>query len=370
MVFAPTRYAVIVVGLVALTSAVYLPTLGYPFVYEDANWLQMLPNDLPVRVEARPGRALTHLTYQWTYAWAPFDPAPWRAGNLLLHLVNGVLLYRLGTILAGQSVGLVAALLLLLHPLTSQAVLYISARGDLLMSTWILLAALVALGRTYVALRGAACLAVLLAAAWTKEIGIVGVPLVLMTLLVWRRQSMSAFGPSLAVLWIGCGAILGVLWTQIQAWLTLSSSTNGASVSAATYAWLQLGLVGQMAGMVARWEGLSLDHDALAITDGVRIMTVMGVGVAVATLWFARRHHMAVWSLAWIGIGLIPRVLVPTNEFLSEHHVYVVLIGAWIGLASAARAIACGTLTDIVYMHAVSAVERIWSGAPRQRTSA
>lgn len=82
-------------------------------------------------------RPLTILSYLADFLLFGSNPAGYHLTNILLHLGNALLLYYLATTLVGKdrdsgSYSLLAALLFALHPINSEAVVWISARTDLL----------------------------------------------------------------------------------------------------------------------------------------------------------------------------------------------------------------------------------------------
>ncbi|WP_426700422.1 tetratricopeptide repeat protein [Rhodanobacter sp. Col0626] len=93
------------------------------------------------------GRPLTLLTFLLDARDWPADPLPFKRTNLVLHLLNGVLLYallaRFGQALAMESMryrlaALVGATLWLLHPLLVSTTLYIVQREAMLPATCVL----------------------------------------------------------------------------------------------------------------------------------------------------------------------------------------------------------------------------------------
>ena len=162
-------------GLLVLTAALYAPTRTHRFVYEDHNWLRAV-TEMPA-VSLMPSRALSYATHHLTWRLVGFDPGLYHLGNVALHLMNGLLVYAVAVALIPGSAAVWGAGVFLLHPLNSEAVNYVSARTDLLMTGGVLLAVWLSLGRlTY--WRGVGIAGALVLAALSKEIGLIGVPLV------------------------------------------------------------------------------------------------------------------------------------------------------------------------------------------------
>ena len=95
-----------------------------------------------------PIRPLVMVTYWVNFAGGGLDPLGYHLGNLLLHVVNGVLVFLATRQLLRRThaeysagVSLIAAFsagLFLLHPLQSEAVAYVAGRADLLSATFML----------------------------------------------------------------------------------------------------------------------------------------------------------------------------------------------------------------------------------------
>lgn len=110
-------------------------------------------------------RALTHLTYLWTWdAWT-LAPEGWHYFNLLMHAQNTILVYVLAWNLRPSIAG-ITALLFAVHPHQVAAVSYISGRAGLLVTFFALAGALICnpLGGTHSLFSvTVACLAFILA---------------------------------------------------------------------------------------------------------------------------------------------------------------------------------------------------------------
>ena len=89
-------------------------------------------------------RPLTMFTFALNWRFSEFSPVGFRVVNLLLHLLNGVLVFLLCKRLfkCTDAVAMVAGLLFLVHPATAESVNYIVGRSGLLVTTFTLLALL------------------------------------------------------------------------------------------------------------------------------------------------------------------------------------------------------------------------------------
>ncbi len=186
--FPPQALAVL---LFVLGAGLFWNTLGHGFVFDDTplitqnlqvtefKWGEMLG----LRTGYRPVRTLT---YAINYSLGGADPWGYHLFNVLLHALNGVLLFRLlltwTKSLIGSSFG---AILFLAHPVQTEAVAYVSGRKDLL-ATFFVLAALLVFMRFlrecrqprlasifYLLILGAAIFALAVLGVFSKEVALV-----------------------------------------------------------------------------------------------------------------------------------------------------------------------------------------------------
>ena len=146
--------------ILGLCWLAYAPGLHGGFLFDDFGNLDALGNDGPIHdwasllryitsgIADPIGRPLTLLSFLIDAQDWPADPFPFKRTSLLLHLLNGVLLFQAGKSLLQQSgttakydIRLVAgfsAALWVLHPLWVSTVLYVVQREAMLPVTWTL----------------------------------------------------------------------------------------------------------------------------------------------------------------------------------------------------------------------------------------
>ena len=135
----------ILVGLAGFVSAmlVYSSALNAPFVFDDQNQMFLDPNASKVPLSAWFGatRGLTTLSYWLNYRLGGTEPAGYHWLSLLLHLANSVLVTAIVRKLLEQSgtrgsprdiLAAFCGLVFLLHPLQTEAVVYIASRSEVL----------------------------------------------------------------------------------------------------------------------------------------------------------------------------------------------------------------------------------------------
>lgn len=307
--------------------------------------------------DGMPGiRPLLKLSYALNWE-ASANPFGFHAVNVLLHLANCALVWRLTTHFpvagdADEAVALrarlIATLLFALHPIQTEAVTYVTGRSMSLMALFGLAALLLWLeapARARPAVWRAASLALFAAAAAVKEVALV-LPLAL--LLLDRRQRASP-----ALLAGALAGLLALLWGLGYAYLLTETPyrpllANLASETNALF-WL--------AGQLLQPWALNIDPDLpeYAGFTGLPAMQAALLAAALALAWRGRRRLPCVgFGLAWWLLLLAPMYsLIPRLDLASERHLYLAGLGLyWIVATGVARlpldALRWGALTVLL----------------------
>lgn len=302
--------------IVLLTAVLYSPLMHAPFHYEDDNWRTSLTTQTDFRI---PSRFLTVQTYRWT-------PTPSRAYavNVAVHLASAGVIFLIGSRVLTPTTSAFGTALFLLHPLNSEAVSYLTARTDLLMTLFTLLACWLALawvdrgGWWRVALMGLS----VLCAALSKELGLMAGPLVLLTVLVWRDGARVRWLCRVAAV-AGCAA-LWVARADLTNWLTMGSASGGAIWAWPDFVAVQCAALWGLLGRVLVPYGQTIDHDWLstppAFTAAAVVATLL-LAVIGFWAWFGRARMLA-FAIGWLALTVGPRLVIGNSEFLNEGDIY------------------------------------------------
>lgn len=365
-----------------LIALVYGVSVGHDFVFDDTslvveNDLVELPlsraHELLIGTDGGISyRPLRIFSYMVDYRIAGGrDPAVFHASNLLVHALATLALHALALLVVGSQAGaLAAAALFAVHPLGSEAVVYVAGRRDLLCTLFVLLALwcwcrllLTARGEpsasstsrppgvmARVALLCGMVVSAMLAMA-AKEMAVV-LPVLALLLAVasWhdgrRRgdapQAWGALGASVtALLGVGVWLYGGVILAALE------KAGNGALAPQPA---LTLHVLGRYLRLALWPSDLLADYrrfafplpesalDGGAIVAGVALALVAGAGAFL--LW---RGSIAGAGLLWFVVALLPVAqILPYGEIVSEHNAYLALCG--LALA-AGRAITVGSRT-------------------------
>src|SRR5581483_3373742 len=140
-------------GLMLLVALGYAETLGHPFVYDDRTVILGNPSirtlaSLRALVLHDIKRPLVNLSYALDWAFSGAQPTAYHVTNLLIHLINALLLFRVARALAedrhrglrasDEDGAWFAAALFAVHPMMTESVGYTSARSGMLATTCVL----------------------------------------------------------------------------------------------------------------------------------------------------------------------------------------------------------------------------------------
>ena len=324
------RQSVVVALLLAATALVYAPTWTYGFVYEDMNAAIQNPAVLGhVPIDLTRARWLSEVTHRLNYLMTGDRPGPFHATNVGLHLVNGVLVYQIGLVIAAPETAVLAMGIFLLHPIQTEAVAYVSSRSELLSTLFALWAFLLSL-TTGVGWRGIArwvSIGVLITAAvCAKESAAVVVPLI----------AMAAYFRGRRVSWLTVGALL-VPVAVMAVSVILKDYTSKAEMGAWHYAALQSTALWRYLFMIVVPVGQSIDHDFDIVPFWVQVLALGLTAwwiVFLMAMWVGKFRAIWVFGLTWMVIALTPRFLMRIPEYLNEHQLMMSMCGISLAAAS------------------------------------
>jgi hypothetical protein len=396
-------------AVLACTSAVLAAILVYtnalrnPFVYDDhrlilENASLRNPADVRALVLHDSSRPLVNLSYALDYAVWNTRPFGFHLTNLLLHLLNIALLFRLICALSTDAVdqstsigvsasqhskqpiqpvlvAFAAALLFAVHPMMTQAVGYVSGRPELLCCTFFLLAMLS--GRRWMLSRslrwGLLTIASWSLATLSKEIAVM-LPFVLVSYdwLLLREPRAERRRRILAVHLpvIGLALLIGAIRLAILAIV----EQRGAALPDWHLALVELDVVRRYFWLFMRPVGQTIFHAVAPIQSPLTpraVVAVCTIGLTVALGWMMRRRHpLAAFGICWFLLLLVPSsvlVMLDRGEPMAEHRTYVAGCGlfmtagwlaSWTGTAVSATS---PRARPLVYLLSIMVI--FWLGA-------
>ncbi len=390
---ARTLIPLLPLALAALTAAVFLPALGHDFVaWDDDLNLTANPHYRGFGLDQiRWMLSERRMTHWFPFTWLSFaadyslwgmHPSGYHLTNILFHAANAGLVYTLARLLLARATVLVgpalrlgaaaAAVLFALHPLRVEAVVWATARSELLSTLFFLLAlwahvvALSADGRRRLALRCASVAAYALAVA-SKNI-VMTLPVVLILLDVYPLRRLPAapryWGSSaLRPIWLEKAPYLA-LGLAAGAIAYLTAAQNGVLTSTDQYpptarlAMAAYSLVFYLVktlvpvGLIPLYE-LPARVDPFEqrfLMSIVTVVIITGSVVALRRRWPA---GLALW-LAYVFMLTPVSSLVHAGHHLAyDRYSYLACLGwALLGGAAVATAWECRTRARPIFAHA------------------
>lgn len=285
----------------------------------------------------------TWLSLQLDATLAGPGPAGFHRTNLALHLAAVALTWLLARRLSGSTAAAtLVALLLAVHPVNVEAVCWVTARKDVLMTPLLLGAALAWV--TAAGPRGLLPAGALAAWAMLAKPAAVVAPLLLLLLALlpgWRGEGP---GRPRRAQWVVLGVL--ALAAVVVALVTTRLAQHGAmgAVEAAPPAQRVLDAAGGVVRYLARlaWPaGLAVRYPEadLRLALPAAVASALGV-VAVTALLLRQRRRLPLAAFGWLWflVCLLPSLgLVQGGQLpLGDRYVYLAALGLWLPLAAAA----------------------------------
>lgn len=257
-------------------------------------------------------RPLTNLTFWLNYRVGGTHAYGYHAVNILLHFTAVLLLYAALKLILTESAAFWAALIFAVHPMQSEAVAYVFARGTLLSTA-------LCLGCLYLWLRGRFALAVACfgCALLAKE-ECVTFPLVLLLL-----QPMRGRWRPFACM-VGLAALAGgrAVWATAQA--AGSGAGFGTPITPLHYLQAQGIAVTRYLQLVLVPWGFTIEPNVLLVNQWLCGAAWALVLVIAAVCWILRKRFS--WAI-WIVSGLILLIpsssLFPASDLAADRRMYL-----------------------------------------------
>jgi len=283
-------------------------------------------------------RPITTLSFALNYRLFGLNPISYHFTNVALHITNAILLlYLLYKVSNNSIVSFLSALLFVIHPINSEAVNYVSNRTDLLMFLFFLISFhyYIKFSKTGRSLYGVVSMALYVFSFLSKETGIV-LPLFLLAyeyLYEKKKENYLAISGFIFV-----GIAYAILRMTILNFLNLDYLTEGAQVIPYSYNVLFRSLV-FLKGFITYLRllvlpiNLHMEYVMPCVNStadiSVWILLVLTVGSFVFLFKLGMKNRNITFGALWVIAGLLPisGIIVPNNNVLSEHYLYLSFAG-------------------------------------------
>jgi tetratricopeptide (TPR) repeat protein len=301
--------------------------------------------DLP---QGYPNYPLVFTVLRLEYLSWGLRPAGYHALNILLHALNGILLFRLLRSLgAGRGLALPVALLFVLHPMQVESVAWITELKNVLFTTFFFGAFL-----AYRKFRRegsrpayASCVILFACALLSKTTAVTLVAsLFLADWLIDGRRRLRDFLPLVPLFALGSAAA----WTTTLVEYAETSPPVAMLYRpflAARALWFYTGKLfwpHPLLPVYPRWHGLQpyRADETEALSAGF-IIAMIALAAALAALWSMRRRipALGLWGLGHFVVSLLPTLgllhfAYQTHTFVADRYVYVAMTGLFLAVGT------------------------------------
>jgi hypothetical protein len=334
------------VALLAVTGVAYLGALGAGFVWDDlplvvGNELAGSPRNLAaifrtdlwstagVHVPDPPYyRPLVVVTLLVDRMLGGLSPAVHHADSIAWHLAAVAAVFALARTLVSPAAALAAAAVFALHPVQSEAVVWVSARSGVMAAFFVARAATVLAPLDASWRRSGAGAALLLAGLLSKEDALSGV--VLVGLLDLGRHGRLG-GPRRYAAMGGAVA----LWAVLRHAAGVGASRALSPQRIADVQASLLDIVGIYGRLLVWPDPLTHGRRLFFLHEGAAAAGVVGAGI-VAVLVLVRGGRLAACALAYAALCMSATLLgIGSTHQVGERYLYLPMVGIAIAIASA-----------------------------------
>lgn len=327
--------------LILATTFAYLPSLNNPFIWDDEQFivknvyitsLKYLPQIFTTNTIAGAGhqsnyyRPFTTLSFALDYSLWQTNPIGFHLTNTLLHLMAGIILFLLLLRLSlPQTLAFWTSLFFLIHPIQTEAIVYINSRGDPLYALFLF-------GAIYFYTfpnwrRLSLSLLLFALSILSKEISVAGLGLFFLLWWLYQRKSRQhlitfLIATTIVILYLILRFTILNFGQPPNPYGTLTTRLLTFSHSFLVY--LRLLLI--------PW-GLHMERDLPLITTIFSVYPWLSLGIVTITIWLGRHHRWLLFGLIWFLVMLVPvSGIIPVNALLYEHWLYLPMVGFFIAL--------------------------------------
>jgi Tfp pilus assembly protein PilF len=371
----PGPHVAVLIGLLLAAVAIYWPSLGYPFAFDDLNNVRNNPAVRMTRVDAENFRKLrgstfgrrrpvAMLSFALNHRVGGYDTRGYRLVNIAVHVGNAWLVYLLAILLLRRTprvavpvapdyvwaVAAVAALFWAVHPLQTQSVTYIVQRMNS-MATLFYLAALCcylicrsADRRPLQLTAGAGVGCFWLLALGCKEISLV-LPLTLY-LVEWCfyrelcRRWLVRTAPVLLLLGLAMLAMLVVYAGGSKVMTLLLGRYEEVDYTLVERLLTQPRALVLYVSLLLfpHLDRLNLDHDMLVTRSSEQFIAtalssaLLLVLLVAAAVFAWRRRPLAAFCVLWLFVHSLAESTIKPLAMVFEHRMYLPSVGLLIGV--------------------------------------
>jgi tetratricopeptide (TPR) repeat protein len=381
--------AVIIIAILACVA--YANSLHAPFVYDDLTSIQ---HNRAVRFfsfnakEFLETRSLLYPTYALNEWLGGENVFGYHVINLLLHLINGLLVFAIAKrifqsleLSDASMYALLASAFFVVHPIQTEAVTYITERSELLSKLVYLCGLLFFMALPEKKIGFFASMPVffcLVLGLGFKETAItLPASIVLYDYIFISKAKIRNMLPRWRFyaglsLWLGAGVY--AFWNAL--WRPLLEVGNPGTLRRWYFFITELRVIARYLRLIVFPSGQNLDYDfppALSIREpGVLLSILLIIGLLVLAWLWRRKKPVYAFSIFWFFITIAPlSSIVPIPDVIAEHRLYLPLAGVCLSFPMLLRSLTqkhvlrVGTAVLAVLLVATVARNYVWADESR-----
>ncbi len=355
--------AAVLALLTLLGVGLYANTLGHQFVFDDGPLIVQNPQVYNLswgEIFSSGGyRPIRTFTYAVNYALGAGDPFGYHLFNILLHALNGILLFLLLATWSRSSLfAFAGAVVFLIHPVQSAAVAYVSGRKDLL-ATFFILAGMIVYTRYRRSQQKRqalllASLGLFLLGVFSKEVAIIFPALLLLAdgFALARRpnrqgeegwlESLRRFPAKIidavrqapllhlsALLLAGLGLFYAVVITQatrmVGSWGGSYLDNLGTSFKLFAH---YLKLVFWPHPLIADYKGDVFNLSSGFLEPATLAALLLAIAFLASAAAVSLKRPLLSLGMLWFAAALLPVLhVIPFHELAADHFLYLPMVG-------------------------------------------
>lgn len=358
-----------IVVLIVIGGFVYSFNLNNPLFWDDDDWIinnnfvhsiswdnikfWLTNNTLAgVGLKSNYYRPFLFFTFALNYVISGINPFGYHLFSNLIHVTNGILIFLLvSRIFKKKLVAFLTSLIFLIHPLQTEAISYISGRGDVLVSFFMLLSLLLFYksenrGLGWVSRYKILSLVLLVFGLLSRETGIVFpfLALALYISFISKDKFIKSVRRGIITTWPYFAVVLvyGVLRLTVlnfQNTLNFYTEPNVYSENLYVRLFTFLPILWEYLKLLIVPAGLHMERSATVYTSLVQwpvwpiFLGLIGLFVWLRYLYKNQTETFRIWFFG-VALFLIPlgpvSGITPINSLIYEHWLYLPMIGFWL----------------------------------------
>jgi tetratricopeptide (TPR) repeat protein len=341
-----TKESLAALCLAAFTFGLYFFALNAPFYLDDQHmivenvfiknsqyyawlWKGYVTSSTIPRGMCRP---VLMFTFIFNYLSAGLTASGYRIVNILLHFLNGMLLYSLLKLIrptASKLFLFFITAVFIAHPINTEAVIYISSRSDLLTALFLLSAIIL-----WIKEKPLFAISLYAMALLTKETALCFPMLAFAWDWAQMRSIKKVFDKKKSIMYAALAAVTVAYFLYCSAFFSHTPVTPPRSVLSNTL--VQTAVTFLYAKLFLLLEPFNMMHDIPSFSNFFTPPVIMGFALIILLIGYTlkriKKEPVIAFGIIWFLVCLLPKFYARLGFPAMEHHAYIPLFGIYIAL--------------------------------------